>query len=115
MFENNSNHFIREPGGRLNSENSKNFLEADLEQDEIKTALLKRPRFSVKARLIIIFMTFFLLIAVTSISAMYMISRINIRLQYVIITEKFSNEIHEIRRAEKNYSHLDNISPWFPI
>jgi signal transduction histidine kinase len=113
MFENKYKHSMDGQGSKPKSENIKDFLEADLEQNEIKTALLKRPRFSVKARLIIIFLTFFLLIAATSISAMYMISRINIRLQYVIITEKFSNEIHEIRRAEKNYflynSDISNI------
>ncbi len=91
----------------------KPYFETDLEQDDIKQALLKRPRFSVKARLILIFLAFFIFIAISSISAMFMISRINVRVQYVLLTEKFSNEIHEIRRAEKNYllynSDLSNV------
>ena len=75
----------------------------DLEQDKIKQALLKRPRFTVKARLISIFLAFFLLSAITSLTAMFMLSRINLRVQYVAITDKFANEIQEARRGEKNY------------
>lgn len=78
-------------------------LSDDFEQDRIKQALLTRPRFTVKLRLIIIFLTFFLLSALTSFTAMYMQSRIDNRVRYVLLTEKFSNEIHEARRAEKNY------------
>jgi signal transduction histidine kinase len=78
-------------------------LKYDLEQEKIKQALLERPRFSVKARLISIFLAFFLLSALTSITAMFMLSRIVIRVQYVSMTEKFADEIQEARRSEKNY------------
>jgi len=88
-------------------------LKYDLEQDKIKQALLKRPRFPIKARLILIFLSFFLLSAITSITSMVIQSRINYRIQYVLITEKITNEIHEVRRGEKNYflykSELSNV------
>jgi len=78
-------------------------LQDDLEQDKTKQALLKRPRFTVKARLISIFLTLFLLSALISISAMFMLSRIDTRVQYVFLTDKFTDEIQEARRGEKNY------------
>jgi len=78
-------------------------LKYDLEQNRIKQALLERPRFSVKARLILIFLGFFLLSAITSITAMFMLSRIDFRVQYVFMTDMFTDEIQEGRRSEKNY------------
>jgi two-component system NtrC family sensor kinase len=75
----------------------------DLEQDKIKQALLERPRFSIKARLVTIFLAFFLLSAITSITAMIMLSRIDLRVKYVFLTDKFTDEIQEARRSEKNY------------
>jgi signal transduction histidine kinase len=78
-------------------------LKYDLEQDKIKQALLERPRFSIKARLISIFLAFFLLSAITSIAAMFMLSRIELRVDYVFLTDKFTDEIQEARRNEKNY------------
>lgn len=78
-------------------------LKYDLEQEKIKQALLKRPRFSIKAWLISIFLALFLLSAITSIAAMFMLSRIEVRIQYIFITDKFTDEIQEARRSEKNY------------
>jgi two-component system, NtrC family, sensor kinase len=78
-------------------------LQYDLEQDKIKQALLERPRFTVKARLISILLALFLFSALISISAMYMLSKIDIRVQYVFLSDKFTDEIQEVRREEKNY------------
>jgi two-component system NtrC family sensor kinase len=88
-------------------------LKYDLEQNKIKQALLERPRFTVKARLISIFLAFFLLSTITSIMAMFMLSRIDSRVQYVFIADQFTDEIQEARRGEKNYflynTDLDNV------
>lgn len=83
-------------------------LKYDLEQNQIKQALLERPRFSIKARLILIFLAFFLLSALTSITAMFMLSRIDFRVQYVFMTDMFTDEIQEARRSEKNYFLYDS-------
>ena len=89
----------------------------DLEQNKIKQALLERPRFTVKARLISIFLAFFLLSAITSVIAMLMISKIDSRVQYVFMADKFTDEIQEARRGEKNYflynSDLDAVRVHF--
>ena len=83
-------------------------LNYDLEQNRIKQALLERPRFSIKARLILIFLAFFLLSAITSITAMFMFSRINSGVQYVFMADMFTDEIQEGRRSEKNYFLYDS-------
>lgn len=92
-------------------------LKYELEQDKIKQALLERPRFTIKARLISIFLAFFLLSAVTSMTAMFMLSKIDLRVEYVFLTDKFTDEIQEARRGEKNYflyeSDLSNVLSHF--
>lgn len=75
----------------------------DLDEDKIKQALLERPRFSIKARLTLMFLVLFLISAAVSITAMIMLSRINYRVQYVTVTDGIANEIQHARRCEKNY------------
>ena len=83
----------------LSSANSK----FDREEDKIKQSLLERPRFSVKARLALMFLILFLVSAAVSITAMFMLSMINYRVQYVSLADKIANEIQHARRIEKNY------------
>ena len=91
----------------------------DQEENKLNQALLERPSFSVKARLILSFFILFLLSATISITTMIINSRIKQGVQLVTLTDKFANEIQHVRRIEKNYSlygsefsevaqHLDN-------
>jgi signal transduction histidine kinase len=73
------------------------------EEAKIKQSLLERPRFSIKARLTLMFFVFFLISAGVSIAAMLMLSVINDRVQFVSLADKFANEIQSARRCEKNY------------
>jgi two-component system NtrC family sensor kinase len=73
------------------------------EEARIKQSLLERPRFSIKARLTLIILVFFLISASISIAAMLMLSLINDRVQFVSLADKFANEIQTVRRGEKNY------------
>jgi hypothetical protein len=75
----------------------------DLEEDKIKQSLLERPRFSVKARLTLLFFILFLVSAAVSITAMFMLSMINYRVQYMSLSDRIANEIQHTRRIEKNY------------
>jgi len=69
----------------------------------IKQSLLERPRFSIKARLTLMFFVFFLTGAAISVAAMFMLSMINDRVRFVSLADKFANEIQSVRRSEKNY------------
>jgi len=75
----------------------------DLEENKIKQSLLERPRFSVKARLTLMFLILFLISAAVSITAMFMLSMINYRVQYISLSDRIANEIQHARRIEKNY------------
>jgi len=74
-----------------------------LEENKVKQALLERPSFSVKARLILIFFIFFLISAGASVTAMFMVSSIDHHIQFVTVTDGFANEIQQARRSEKNF------------
>jgi len=82
---------------------SDNYSDYGIEEDKIKQALLERPRFSVKARLTLLFLILFLISAVVSGAAMFMLSMIDYRVQYISLSDKISNEIQHARRIEKNY------------
>jgi two-component system NtrC family sensor kinase len=73
------------------------------EEAKIKQSLLERPRFSVKARLTLMFFVFFLISAAVSIAAMLMLSMINDRVRFISLADKFANEIQSARRSEKNF------------
>jgi signal transduction histidine kinase len=73
------------------------------DEDSVKQALLKRPSFSVKFRLVLLFLVFFGISAGAAATAIFMVSSIDRRVQYVRLTDKFSNEIQHARRSEKNY------------
>jgi two-component system NtrC family sensor kinase len=74
-----------------------------LEEDKVKQALLERPSFSVKARLVLLFFLFFLISAGASITAMVMVSTIDDRVQFVTLADGFANEVQQARRSEKNF------------
>lgn len=73
------------------------------EESAIKQSLLERPRFSIKARLTLIFLVFFIISAAVSLAATFMLSMINDRVRFVSLADKFANEIQSVRRTEKNY------------
>jgi len=75
----------------------------DLEEDKIRQSLLERPRFSVKARLTLLFLILFLVSAAVSITAVFMLSMIDYRVQYISLSDRLANEIQHARRIEKNY------------
>jgi len=75
----------------------------DVEEDTIKQALLERPRFSIKARLTLLFIFLLVVSAAVSVAAMLMLSMIDYRVQYISLADRIANEIQHSRRIEKNY------------
>jgi len=75
----------------------------ELEEAKIKKALQERPSFSVKARLILIFLILLLISTSISVVSILLLSTINYRIQYVSLADSFANEIQHARRSEKNY------------
>ncbi len=69
----------------------------------VDKALLERPGFSIRARLALVFLLFFVLSAGTTIGTWVILSRLQTRLQFIEIADQFNNEILQARRFEKNY------------
>jgi len=69
----------------------------------VDKALLERPGFSIRARLALVFLLFFVLSAGTAIGTWVILSRLQTRLQFIEIADQFNNEILQARRFEKNY------------
>jgi signal transduction histidine kinase len=69
----------------------------------VDKALLERPGFSIRARLALVFLLFFVLSAGTTIGTWVILSHLQTRLQFIEIADQFNNEILQARRFEKNY------------
>jgi signal transduction histidine kinase len=70
---------------------------------KVDKALLERPGFSIRARLALVFLLFFVLSAGTTIGTWVILSRLETGLQFIEIADQFNNEILQARRFEKNY------------
>ncbi len=86
-----------------------------LDENKVKQALLERPSFTIKIRLILIFLIFFLISAGISITAMLMLNEIDDRMEFVTLADSFAEEIQHSRRIEKNFflygSDLSEVIP----
>lgn len=76
-------------------------------------ALLERPGFSLRARLSLSFLFFFLLSAGIAISALVTLNWLERRLQFLYVADQLTNEIQQARRHEKNHflygTNLENV------
>ncbi len=75
---------------------------ADQER-RVRSALLERPGFSIKARLTVLFSIAFLITALVAAAAWWALANIEHGVAVVAVTESFLHEAQEARRFEKNY------------
>jgi len=74
------------------------------QMDDLATrALLARPGLSIRARFIIGFLVIFLAAAAVTVAAWVILFRLDDKLEFVDRADKFSNEIQQCRRYEKNF------------
>ncbi|MBW2262734.1 MAG: HAMP domain-containing protein [Deltaproteobacteria bacterium] len=78
---------------------------SDVEEltQKVDKALLERPGFSIRARLALVFLLFFILSAATTIGTWMLLARLQTRLQFIEIADQLNNEALQARRFEKNY------------
>jgi len=72
-------------------------------QDEFDRALLERPGISIRARLTFGFLLFFLLSTGVTVSAWVILNRLEQKLTFLEIADRYTTEIQQARRFEKNY------------
>ena len=66
-------------------------------------ALLERPKVSIRARLMLGFLLFFMLTGTLILSTFVVLNRLNNKTEFLVIADKYTNEIQQARRFEKNY------------
>lgn len=72
-------------------------------QQHLAKALLERPGFSVRTRLTLAFLGFFLLSTGVTFTAWFTLNRLERKLTFLEITDQYTTEIQQARRFEKNY------------
>jgi len=72
-------------------------------QDQMEKALLERPGFSIRARLTLGFLLFFLLSTGASVTAWLTLNRLERKINFLEIADHYTTEIQQARRFEKNY------------
>ncbi|MEW6443756.1 MAG: ATP-binding protein [bacterium] len=72
-------------------------------QDRVERALLERPGFSIRARLTMGFLLFFLLSTGVTVTAWVTLNRLEAKLRFLDIADRYTTEIQQARRFEKNY------------
>ncbi|MGE5235579.1 MAG: sensor histidine kinase [Acidobacteriota bacterium] len=65
--------------------------------------LLSRPSLGIRARLVLGFLSFFVLAVAVTITAWMMLSRLEVRLRFLELADRYTMEIQQARRFEKNY------------
>jgi len=74
-----------------------------MRQEQVEKALLERPGFSIRNKLTLGFLLFFLLSTGMTVSAWLTLNRLQQKLKFLEITDHYTTEIQQARRFEKNY------------
>lgn len=72
-------------------------------EDRIQKALLERPGISIRVRLTLGFLLFFTLSTGVTLTAWVMLNRLEKKLNFLTIADRYTTEIQQARRFEKNY------------
>jgi len=82
-------------------------------KDKFDRALLERPGFSVRARLTLGFLLFFVLSTGATVTAWVTLNRLHQKIKFLEIADRYTTEIQQARRFEKNYflygTNLDEV------
>jgi two-component system, NtrC family, sensor kinase len=73
------------------------------EVSSAERALLQRPSFGIRSRLALGFLSLFLMAAAITAAAWIMLSRLEVRLKFLEVADRYTLEIQQARRFEKNY------------
>ena len=72
-------------------------------QDQVEKALLERPGISIRARLTFGFLLLFVLSTGVTVTAWFTLNRLEQKLKFLEIADRYTTEIQQARRFEKNY------------
>jgi signal transduction histidine kinase len=92
-----------EAGAPRSSEPGSPVAPGGVRRDPVEKALLARPGFSVRARLTLGFLLFFLLSTGVTLTAWFTLNRLGQKMAFLEIADRYTTEIQQARRFEKNY------------
>jgi signal transduction histidine kinase len=72
-------------------------------EHRVEKALLERPQFSIRSRLLLGFMLFLILNAAAELTAIITLNKLENKTRFLVIADRYTNEIQQARRFEKNY------------
>ncbi len=84
------------------SEENLNIGSSEFERKAQK-ALLERPKVSIRARLLLGFLLFFVLTSAMIVSTIIILNKLHKSTEFLVIADRYTNEIQQARRFEKNY------------
>jgi len=89
----------------LSSDIHENQIDSQSEEFEKKAqkALLERPNVSIRSRLMLGFLLFFILNGMIILSTIIVLNHLYNRTEFLVIADRYTNEIQQARRFEKNY------------
>jgi two-component system NtrC family sensor kinase len=76
---------------------------ADDIEHRAEKALLERPRFSIRSRLLLGFLLFVVLNAAAEITAIITLNKLTNKTRFLVVADRYTNDIQQARRFEKNY------------
>ncbi|MEW5995400.1 MAG: histidine kinase dimerization/phospho-acceptor domain-containing protein, partial [Candidatus Zixiibacteriota bacterium] len=88
--------------GKILEQDAKAVRVDDVEHRAEK-ALLERPSFSVRSRLLLGFLLFVVLNAAAEITTIITLNKLNNKTRFLVVADRYTNEIQQARRFEKNY------------
>jgi len=80
----------------------KNYTAEDIES-RARRALIERPSFSIRSRLLLGFLLLFVLSAGAEITSIITLDKLQKKTQFLGVADKYTNEIQQARRFEKNF------------
>ncbi|UCE67249.1 MAG: HAMP domain-containing protein [Candidatus Zixiibacteriota bacterium] len=80
----------------------KNYTAEDIES-RARRALIERPSFSIRSRLLLGFLLLFVLSAGAEITSIITLGKLQNKTQFLGVADKYTNEIQQARRFEKNF------------
>ena len=80
----------------------KNYTAEDIES-RARRALIERPSFSIRSRLLLGFLLLFVFSAGAEITSIITLGKLQNKTQFLGVADKYTNEIQQARRFEKNF------------
>ncbi len=103
MPDQNEPSFVEGPASKIERSGPGERIPADENPADDITALESRPALSIRARIILSFLLFFMMYVVLNLWSIWVLSNLENKIEFLEIAASYTNQIQQARRFEKNY------------